>query len=108
MAKKRTVPSEIRPYVLGYLALLEHQGVPIQSAYIFGSWAKGSPHQWSDIDICVISPAFSSWQKKTRALIKASYDDFTMIEAHGFSPKEFQPNSNPLANEIFQHGIRVQ
>jgi predicted nucleotidyltransferase len=30
----------------------------IKKAYLFGSYAKGSPHDWSDIDIALVSPDF--------------------------------------------------
>ena len=31
----------------------------LDSAYLFGSHAKGKSNQWSDIDLAVVSPDFS-------------------------------------------------
>jgi predicted nucleotidyltransferase len=31
----------------------------LDSAYLFGSYAKGTSNQWSDIDLAVVSPDFS-------------------------------------------------
>lgn len=108
MAKKRALSDVISPYVLGYLAVLEKQGLSIEAAYVFGSWAKGSAHTWSDIDLCVVSPAFSSWDKKMQFFTQASYEDFDLIEAHGFTPKEFLSDNDPLVHEVLQYGVRVQ
>jgi len=33
--------------------------IPVTKLILFGSYAGGSPKRWSDIDIAVISPAFS-------------------------------------------------
>ena len=107
MAKKRTVPQKISPYVWGYLVALENTGVPITSAYVFGSWAKGKAHRWSDVDLCIVSPKFTSWSKTTKALAKARTNDLLLIEPHGFHPKTFQPKNDPLAHEVVTHGIKV-
>lgn len=104
---QRGIPNKISPYVWGYLSLLEKQGVPIQAAYLFGSWAKGTQHKNSDIDICVVSPTFRSWEQKVRTLGNAQYEDFLVIEPHGYHPKDFKPSENPVAQEILKHGIRL-
>jgi predicted nucleotidyltransferase len=41
-----------------YLRKLQEQGVPISFAVVFGSQARGDAHQWSDIDLLVVSPRF--------------------------------------------------
>ena len=38
-----------------YLALISDR-YPVQSAYLFGSFAKGFIHDGSDIDVCIVSP----------------------------------------------------
>ena len=30
----------------------------VKKAYLFGSFAKGNQHQWSDIDVALVSPDF--------------------------------------------------
>lgn len=110
MAKKRTqnnLPPEIRPYVWGYLYTLEKKKVPIESAYLFGSWAKGKEHRWSDIDIAIVSSKFTGWTRRQQYLRKAAYSDFANIEAHGFHPRDFKPTENPVVHEILKHGIRL-
>ena len=41
-----------------YLTEVRKAGIDVQSAIVFGSQAKGTADQWSDIDLLVISPAF--------------------------------------------------
>jgi hypothetical protein len=89
------------------LVTLKKQKVPIKRAYLFGSWAKGTQHRWSDIDLAVISPAFTGLWKTNRTLSKALLSDFVGIEAHGFHPDNFDPRISPVADEIVKHGIRI-
>jgi uncharacterized protein len=41
-----------------YLKTLNTQGLAVRFGVVFGSWAKGNPGQWSDIDLMVVSPRF--------------------------------------------------
>jgi predicted nucleotidyltransferase len=108
MAKKTTLPGAIQPYIKGYLVTLEQLGVPIKEAYLFGSWAKGTQHRWSDIDVAVISPVFSSFTKKLKYLARAgSYSDFAEIEGHGFAPQDFADPNNPIVYEIKKYGVKI-
>lgn len=79
----------------------------IVSAYLYGSFAKGTAGKWSDIDIALISPDFSEdlLEDRLRLMrIAASIDD--RIEARPFKDEFFNRN-DPLANEIYEHGIQL-
>jgi predicted nucleotidyltransferase len=41
------------------LEKLKENGIPVEAAYLFGSYAKGRAREWSDIDIAVISSNLS-------------------------------------------------
>ena len=41
-----------------YLRRLAGQGIMASFAVVFGSQATGQTHQWSDIDLIVVSPGF--------------------------------------------------
>ncbi len=43
-----------------YLRALQGQGIAVRFGVIFGSWALGTAHQWSDIDLVVVSPQFDN------------------------------------------------
>jgi predicted nucleotidyltransferase len=48
-----------------YLQMLCAQGVPVKAGVLFGSYVTGRTHEWSDIDLLVISPRFDN--KRERA-----------------------------------------
>ena len=41
-----------------YLTAVARQGIPVCFGVLFGSQAAGNTHQWSDIDLVVVSPSF--------------------------------------------------
>lgn len=48
-----------------YLHVLQREGIPIECGILFGSHARDQAHQWSDIDLLVLSPRFDSPIKRT-------------------------------------------
>ena len=79
----------------------------VVSAYLYGSFAKGTSNKWSDIDVAIISPDFSDDLFEERLnLIKlaASIDD--RIEPKPFKKELFDPN-DPLVDEIQKDGIQL-
>jgi predicted nucleotidyltransferase len=41
-----------------YLQALDRHGLAVRFGVVFGSWATGRAHRWSDIDLLVVSPRF--------------------------------------------------
>ena len=41
-----------------YLNYVHAQGIPVSYGILFGSYAKNTANQWSDIDLLVVSPRF--------------------------------------------------
>lgn len=105
MAKKK-LPSKIKKLVDSYLEILEKDKLPIKRAIVFGSYARGKPNSWSDLDVCIISSRFRDygqavdylWQKKPFGSI---------IEPIGFNPKDFQDDDS-FIKEIKNTGIVVK
>jgi len=44
--------------IQSYLRELADQGFPVAFGVVFGSHATGTPDEWSDIDLLVVSPRF--------------------------------------------------
>ena len=79
----------------------------LDSAYLFGSRAKGASDQWSDIDLAVVSPDFSEDLYEERlALMRLAVAIDDRIEPKPFRPEMFTPNE-PLVDEIQKHGIKL-
>jgi predicted nucleotidyltransferase len=47
-----------------YLKAVAGQGIPVKAGVLFGSYATGKTHQWSDIDLLVVSPRFDQKFKR--------------------------------------------
>ena len=65
--------------------------IPVEQVILFGSYAKGNPHAYSDIDLAVISPIFGENPLEDRTRLYRTI--FTnkldsLIEPHPFSPSE--------------------
>ncbi|MBI2008463.1 nucleotidyltransferase domain-containing protein [Candidatus Amesbacteria bacterium] len=85
---------------------LASQSLPIQKAFIFGSYAKNVADESSDIDVCVVSPALGKdIIDETVFLGQIAGQIDLRIEPHPMSPEDFAEKYNPLAHEIRTHGI---
>ncbi len=47
-----------------YLKAVAGQGIPVKAGVLFGSYATGKMHEWSDIDLLVVSPLFDKKYKR--------------------------------------------
>ncbi len=84
--------------------------VPIQKMMLFGSFAKGTPHQWSDVDLLLVSPAFR--KKKFHQRLRGLNDYWTLSKPVDFlcySPEEFDKlrKSISLVKTIVKEGVDI-
>jgi len=49
---------EVIDSVQRYIRAVEGAGIPVSFVVLFGSQALGDTHEWSDIDLLVVSPQF--------------------------------------------------
>lgn len=108
MAKK-AIPNKVQEQIDKYLEILKQDKLPVKKVFLFGSYAKGTPHKWSDIDLCIITPKFKdSWKASNYLWSKRKIFDINYaIEPHGFTPDDFHDPSNPLADQIKKTGIKI-
>jgi predicted nucleotidyltransferase len=105
---KKTFSKKVKNEIQEYLDVLKADKLPITQVFLFGSYAKGNPNQWSDIDLCVISPKFKdSWKAMQYLWSKRISDSGLTIEPIGFSPKNFQIEDS-LVHEIKRTGIEIK
>lgn len=84
-----------------FIDKVKRGGIPILHASIFGSWAKGTAHKDSDIDVCVVSPTFGGdFVKEMVALRKIALSVDSRIEPIPFTPEELADPYAPLAAQI--------
>jgi predicted nucleotidyltransferase len=82
--------------------------IPIDNAYLFGSYAKGHPKAYSDVDVAVISPDFGkNYINETVFLMDFFENIGFMVEPHVFTRDEYKEATEGtfLYNEVIQKGI---
>ena len=100
-------PDSVLTIVRKYIRELEKHGFKITEAFLFGSYAKGSSHEWSDIDIALVSPDFSGDRFRDRQRIVPLRRQIDVrLEPMPFSPKDFKDDP-VMAEEIKQTGKRI-
>ncbi|MBI2459830.1 MAG: nucleotidyltransferase domain-containing protein [Parcubacteria group bacterium] len=108
MAKK-TIPKKLNNNILKYVNELKNDNLPIEKIILFGSFAKGKQHKWSDVDLCVVSPKFKdSWSAMNYLWSKLTFNMNYTIEPVGFNPKDFNDKYSSLVNEIKTTGIEIK
>ena len=101
------IPDKIKAIIDKYISLLKENKISVKDAYLFGSYAKGNSHEWSDIDIAIISDSFEGKRIKDRDKIRRlTLSVSSSLEVLPFNPKDFSLE-NPLAREIIETGIRL-
>lgn len=106
MAKK-TISRAVKKRARDYLGALQAAGLPITKTYIFGSSVRGTRRPSSDIDICVISPAFKRMRDPLAFLWTQRKDRHLGIEPVGYTPREFRDGTDPLAVEVKKTGVSI-
>ena len=79
----------------------------IQQAILFGSFAKGTNHDDSDIDIAIVVYNVTDIIDTQIDLMKLRRKVDLRIEPHPFMISDFN-NSNPVVNEILKYGIVIK
>jgi predicted nucleotidyltransferase len=101
------VPIEIIEKIKNYIAELRKNNYPIKIAILYGSYAKGTFTEWSDIDVALVSEAFEGnrfWDKERIGKIKMKID--ASISPLPYRPEDFD-ESDLFVKEIIKTGIRI-
>jgi len=101
------IPIKIHRLLKKYVEELEKNKIPIRQAVLFGSYAAGGSHEWSDIDIALVSDVFEGMRIRDRNKIrKITLDISTDLSPLPFRPEDFTPE-DPFVREILEHGINI-
>ena len=90
---------DVKKIIMNFLEKVRKK-YSIDGAYLFGSFAKGTSNEWSDIDIAIISSDFSDdlFEERLNLMqLAASVGD--RIEPKPFKKELFERN-DPLVDEI--------
>jgi len=101
------IPNRIIEIIKNFVIEAKIDNITIEKAFLFGSYAKGTNHEYSDIDIAVVSDDFQGIrfydnEKLSRSKVDTSID----LETHPYRPEDFNED-NPFVKEILETGIRI-
>ncbi|MGN6249473.1 MAG: nucleotidyltransferase domain-containing protein [Ginsengibacter sp.] len=103
MVRRKDIEEEVN----GYLKALDEIGFPFQKAILFGSYAKGKPHKYSDIDLAVWSEKFDDDFYSIIEKVAPLRRTYRNIELHPFCMEDNAEN-NPFIKEIENTGFLIK
>ena len=101
------IPNTVTNIIKKYLLEIEKNNIRLDSAYLFGSYAKGNYNDWSDIDIALISNSFSGnrfLDKEKIRKIKTKVD--FNISPFPIKTSDFSAD-NMFINEILKDAVKI-
>ncbi len=81
-------------------------GLNFHKVLLFGSAAKGLTHEWSDIDLLLISDQFGDNVFDNLKLYSRINIRYPIIETHPYSTKYFY-EGNPFITEITKESVEI-
>lgn len=100
MASKDAIVRDVKRYI----DALKKNGFPIQRAMLFGSWARGTANDESDVDVALISDAFTGDRfQDRRKIVPLRRIINSRIEPIPFDPRSFA-DGGILVDEILKYG----
>ena len=102
---ERTINKDIENSINKFIEEIKKQ-YNVTAIILFGSYAKGTENEDSDIDIAVISDDFEDIYDCMAVLMGMTWDIDARIEPHPIKIKDFE-EGNPFVQEIIDTGIKV-
>ena len=94
--------------VRNYALEIRNSGVNLKKVILYGSFAKGTQHEWSDIDVALVADEFTGFTFNDHDLfpyigIKKPY---IRIETKTYNTDYFN-EGDPFIEEIVKTGIKI-
>ena len=104
---ERTINSDIMNIVKKYTQVIL-ANYKVKAIILFGSYAKGTNHEDSDIDIAVITDDIKTDRFDEEIyLMQLRWDIDLRIEPHIISISDYENNETPFVVEVKNTGIKV-
>ncbi|NCO56000.1 MAG: hypothetical protein COS14_01955 [Bacteroidetes bacterium CG02_land_8_20_14_3_00_31_25] len=81
-------------------------GISFYKVMMFGSFAKDTPHQWSDIDLLLVSDLFGENIFENLKLYSKINIKYPIIETHPY-PTPYYLQGDDFINEISKDSITI-
>ena len=105
MVKERR---EIKEIIARYIGELDKLGIEVSQVILYGSYANGKHSEYSDIDVAVISPAFTKLDifERQEILSRAHHKFHVPLEPIGLTPKQLEEKQG-FVHVIVESGITL-
>ena len=103
---KRTIDRKVMESIKKYIEKISKY-YKIETIILFGSYAKGTQNEDSDIDIAIISSDFKDIFDDMADLIGYTWKIDTRIEPHPISKEDYDKIATPFVKEVVDTGIKV-
>ena len=101
--------AELEKAILDFIHSLQ-EDIQVEAIILFGSYAHGTPHEWSDIDLAVISPDFEGmpiW-KRQEIISHLTVNRYRGLSPIGYPSSEYHnPGRHSFLGEIIRTGVVV-
>lgn len=96
--------SEIKRILRDYKAELRAHGIHVKKMVLYGSYARGNPRSYSDIDVVVISPDLAQFSalKRQEFLAKHTIPVDAPLEVIGYTPEEVNKAKDSIFGQIIR------
>ena len=105
MAKK-TIDTKIAKSIEKFINEIKKK-YNVEAIILFGSYAKGTENEDSDIDIAIVSADFDDIYDCMAVLMGMTWDIDARIEPHPIRKKDYDEVSDYFVKEIIDTGIKV-
>ncbi len=107
MKKNKIINEEILNIVNRYIKEV-NKYYKVEAIYLFGSYAKGTEHEDSDIDIAVITSDFNNdiFDEQLK-LKKLRWNIDLRIEPHIIKTEDYKNIRTPFIKEVIDTGIKL-
>ena len=102
MSKEILTRQDIIKAVNEFVESADKNNITIEKILLFGSYAKGTPHKYSDIDLAVFSPQFKDNHFDNYKLIQFT-KRLPQMQLHLYPIKEFEEDL--FVDEIKKYAI---
>lgn len=105
--EQATPKGSIKKAIKNYIEALRKHGIPVREVILFGSCTRGRNKDESDIDVAIISDAFSGERfEDRRRIVPLRRGIDSRIEPIPLTPEAFAAGGN-LIDEIKKTGIKI-
>jgi len=96
------VAQDVVGVIQNYLRTVAKKGIPVRYGVLFGSYAKGKEHEWSDIDLLVVSPLYDKKRtyKQASKLWRIAAQTDSRIEPIPVGERQYHEDDSSVIIEV--------